>query len=74
MAAFISRAVPADAQRVVIDPVDHQLSLPEAAVTVHSCDGEHRRLRDAQGSKRAADRSRREIGLGASLQSDKSSD
>jgi hypothetical protein len=55
MAAFISRAVPADAQRVVIDPVDHQLSLPEAAVTVYSCDGEHRRLRDAQGSKKAAD-------------------
>jgi hypothetical protein len=73
MAAFISRAVPADAQRVVIDPVDHQLSLPEAAVTVHSCDGEHRRLRDAQGSKKLPTQARREIGSGASLQSDRSS-
>ena len=34
MAALMSRAGLAGAQRAVIDPVDHQLSLPEAPMTV----------------------------------------
>jgi hypothetical protein len=35
MAALISRAGLAGAQRAVVDPVDHQLSLPEVPMTVH---------------------------------------
>ena len=35
IAALISRAGLAGAQRAVVDPVDHQLSLPEVPMTVH---------------------------------------
>ena len=34
MAALISRAELAGAHRAVVEPVDHQLSLPEAPMTV----------------------------------------